>query len=45
VFIGQDMDEAQIRSELKACLLTYDEVLRYLSGEEFEDPFPVWQSA
>lgn len=45
VFIGQDMDEAQIRSELKACLLTYDEVLQYMNGDNFEDPFPVWQSA
>lgn len=44
VFIGIDMDEAWLRSQLDACLLTDPEMER---GPErwrsFADPFPAWQ--
>lgn len=38
VFIGIDMDEAQIRKELQACLLTDEELSQDWS--QFVDPFP-----
>jgi G3E family GTPase len=43
VIIGQDLDEALVRSVLDECLLTDDEM--QLSVEEwsqFDDPFPDW---
>ncbi len=40
VIIGQDMDEAKIRSELEACLLTERELKRSAKGQAFKDPFP-----
>lgn len=43
VFIGQDMNEEGIRAELNHCLLTYEEVQRYLAKGTFADPFPQWE--
>jgi G3E family GTPase len=44
VFIGQDIDEQQVRSELDACLLDEDELL---AGQvywlQLNDPFPAWE--
>ena len=41
VFIGQDLDEASVRSELEACLINEAEELAYKAGIPFPDPFPV----
>ncbi|MGY6558968.1 MAG: GTP-binding protein [Nitritalea sp.] len=41
VFIGQDMDEGLIRSELNACLLDDREFANFLSGAKFEDNWPI----
>lgn len=38
--IGQDIDEAAIRKELEACLLTDEETLRYREGFAFKDEWP-----
>ncbi|MFN3529273.1 MAG: GTP-binding protein [Bacteroidia bacterium] len=40
VFIGQDLDQAQIKADLEATLLTDEEVDRFNSGYTFSDPFP-----
>jgi G3E family GTPase len=40
VFIGQDMDKAQILQDLDACLLQAPEFASYAHGLGFEDPFP-----
>ncbi|MCB0633579.1 MAG: GTP-binding protein [Saprospiraceae bacterium] len=42
VIIGQDLDEAAIRSGLTACLLTDREVELFRNGYQFEDNWPVW---
>ena len=41
VFIGQDMDEALIRSHLDSCLATDDEIKSYRWEEGYEDSWPV----
>jgi G3E family GTPase len=44
VFIGINMDEAQLRSDLDSCLLTPDEVrLGFDNWAKLPDPFPRWQ--
>lgn len=43
VFIGINMDEAQLRQQLDAALLTYDEMNKGPEGwENFPDPFQPW---
>jgi G3E family GTPase len=43
VFIGMDMDEAWLRSQLGACLLDDDEMaLGEAAWSRFADPFDVW---
>ncbi|MFT5915234.1 MAG: G3E family GTPase [Flammeovirgaceae bacterium] len=43
VFIGQDLDEDQIVSELNACLCTESEADAIIAqGKKVEDPFPQW---
>ncbi|TGG91775.1 GTP-binding protein [Natronospirillum operosum] len=46
VFIGQNLDKAETRRQLDACLLTNDELA---AGVEqwlhLEDPFPSWEAA
>lgn len=41
VFIGQDMDEAQIRKELDACLATPEEIATMKWQNGYEDKWPV----
>jgi len=41
VFIGKDMDEAQIKQELDTCLSTIQELETYLWKEGYEDNWPV----
>ena len=41
VFIGQDMDEAQIRADLDACLTTEKELQTKAWEEGYEDEWPV----
>lgn len=41
VFIGQDMDEAQIRADLDACLITDPELATGKWKAGYEDEFPV----
>ncbi|MGY4538961.1 GTP-binding protein [Mucilaginibacter gilvus] len=41
VFIGQDMDKAQLLIELESCLLTDKEVESYKKNEKFIDPFVI----
>ena len=41
VFIGQDMDEAQVRSHLDSCLATDDEIKSHKWEEGYEDSWPV----
>lgn len=44
VIIGIDMDEAALRAQLNACLLTEDEMrLGPRAWADFEDPFPPWR--
>lgn len=41
VFIGRDVDEGRVRTELDACLLTDDELaLSSKAWKEFDDPLP-----
>ena len=40
VLIGQDMDEAAIRAELDACLVSDRELRQMRDGQAFRDPFP-----
>ena len=43
VFIGQNLDEDAIRSELNECLLTDDELVEGQEAwQRLPDPFPVW---
>jgi Putative GTPases (G3E family) len=43
VFIGVDMDEAELRDRLDACRMTVDEEQACLDGEgAIADPFPTW---
>ncbi|MBX9848653.1 MAG: zinc metallochaperone GTPase ZigA [Rhodocyclaceae bacterium] len=43
VLIGIDMNEASLRNQLDACLLTDAELALSPSGwERFNDPFPIW---
>lgn len=41
VFIGKDIDEAQIKQELDACLSTAEELETHLWKEGYEDDWPV----
>lgn len=41
VFIGQDMDEKQIRKDLDACLLTEQEAVEMDKGAHFQDQWPI----
>ncbi|PIB37456.1 hypothetical protein BFP72_07460 [Reichenbachiella sp. 5M10] len=41
VFIGQDMDEAAIRSDLDNCLLTESEQAAWEDGWDFDDSWPI----
>lgn len=44
VFIGQALDEAEVRMRLKACLLSDQEMCGGPSRwRDFEDPFPQWE--
>ena len=44
VFIGQDMDQDEIRRKLQACLLDAAETgLGMAAWRRFDDPFPGWQ--
>jgi G3E family GTPase len=44
VFIGMDMDEAEIRAHLDACLLDDTEMATGRAGwVKLHDPFPVWE--
>lgn len=47
VFIGSGMDEAHIRSQLDACLLTPDEMALGTAGwhKKLKDPFPCFSDA
>ena len=46
VFIGMEMNEADIRANLDACLLTDAEMTRGRADwVKFADPFPVWEMA
>ena len=40
VFIGQDMDELEIRSQLELCLCNSEEILQLQAGIKFEDNWP-----
>lgn len=42
VFIGQDMNEAQIMTDLGECLCTDHEIDAMQDGAFFQDPFPQW---
>ena len=44
VFIGVDVDEAEMRAKLDDCLMTADEEESYLDApSSVSDPFPSWQ--
>ncbi|MBH1982977.1 MAG: GTP-binding protein [Burkholderiales bacterium] len=44
VFIGQDMDQAAIESDLKKCQLNYTETRQGMAAwRQLPDPFPLWQ--
>jgi G3E family GTPase len=46
VFIGVDMDEAALRRDLDACLLTDAEMAKGAKGwARLPDPFPAWREA
>jgi G3E family GTPase len=46
VFIGQDMDETQVRSMLDECLISDQELLAGKAlWETMLDPFPLWEQA
>lgn len=46
VFIGQNMDEAQVRSMLDDCLLTEKQLLAGKAlWQKLSDPFPLWEQA
>jgi G3E family GTPase len=46
VFIGQDMDETQVRSMLDECLISDQELLAGKAlWETMPDPFPLWEQA
>lgn len=40
VLIGQDLDQKQIKAELRACLCSEKEIRQMESGFAFDDPFP-----
>lgn len=40
VFIGQDLEQDKIIQDIEKCLLTPDEIVQYLHGAGFENPFP-----
>jgi len=40
VLIGQDLDEAYLTQQLRQCLLDYKEVIDYVNGVPFADPWP-----
>jgi hypothetical protein len=43
VFIGVDLDEADLRQRLDACLMSTDEVERYHTDPaSIPDAFPAW---
>ena len=41
VFIGQDMDQEQIESDLKKCLLTREELVQGYWKNGYDDEWPV----
>jgi G3E family GTPase len=41
VFIGQDLDKLQLLQDLESCQLSELEVLDYLAGKKFTDPFVI----
>ena len=43
VFIGQDMDKAQIRADLNACLATEKELATNQWRQEYDDEWPTEQ--
>ena len=43
VFIGQDMDEAEMRKDLEACLSTEEELFDQEWKEGYEDNWPVYR--
>ena len=44
VFIGVEMDEAWLRLQLEACLLTDGEMAKGVKAwAKLPDPFPVWR--
>lgn len=46
VFIGQQVDEARVRAELDACLLSRAEMQAGAQAwAEYPDPFPRWETA
>lgn len=40
VFIGQDLNEHRMTSDLNSCLIADEELMAFKSGAEFTDPFP-----
>jgi G3E family GTPase len=42
VFIGQDLDPAQIIAELESCLCNQAEIKAMQAGKKFDDPFPTF---
>jgi len=45
VFIGQNLNESQVKEQLDACLLTDEELLAGKAlWQTLPDPFPSWQS-
>jgi len=43
VFIGVDVEEAEMRSKLDACLMTAEEEAYLDDPSSVADPFPPWQ--
>ncbi|GAB4052883.1 GTP-binding protein [Spirosoma litoris] len=43
VIIGQDLDQAIIKAELRECLCTELEIKHMENRGAFKDPFPVWE--
>ncbi|MGO2581107.1 MAG: GTP-binding protein, partial [Halomonas sp.] len=44
VFIGQNLDQTQMREALDACLLSEAELLEGMAAwKQLPDPFPAWE--
>lgn len=43
VIIGQDLNQAVIEQELRACLCSEADLLHWERKGKFKDPFPVWE--